>query len=109
MNSVPATLAAVCAKVDDGFAQFFREHGFEVDWDFSKRDGARWYEISIDGKMLCQVDMHTPLVEFLADLPVFAAGDQSTRGIGKTDYECRGPHANIVVLYERLKAAGGVA
>jgi hypothetical protein len=58
--------------------------------------------------MLCQVDMHTPLAEFLADLPIFAAGDQSTRGIGPTDYECRGPHKNIVALYEHLKAAGGV-
>jgi hypothetical protein len=100
------TLAAVCAKVDDGFARFFREHGFEVDWDFSKRDGAHWYEINLNGKMLCQVDMHTPLAEFLADLPVFAAGDQNTRGIGSTAYKCYGPHANIVALYAHLKAAG---
>jgi hypothetical protein len=105
MAFVPATLAGVAAQVDDEFARFFRGLGFQVDWDFSRRDGARWYEILDDGKLLCQVDMHAPLAEFLGDLPHFAAGGQDARGIGPTHYECRGPHANVVVLYERVKAS----
>jgi hypothetical protein len=99
--SAPTTLAEVTAQVDDEFARFFRALGFQVDWDFSKRDGLRWYEIIDDGKLLCQVDMHVSLSEFLADLPHFAAGGQ--RGVGPTNYECRGAHANIIVLYERVK------
>lgn len=76
-------------RVDDEVTAFFRDLGYEVDWDFSNRTGVHWYEISAaDGDLICQIDMGVALDVIVGDLCALAAGRPMQEAI---DYIISGP------------------
>ena len=87
--------------VNDEFSQYFRGLGYVVSWDFNKQ--GRWYEIldPITSKMLCQVDLGTPLVYFLEDLEQFVQGKEGT---SPSDYVCAFASDDAMnAIYHKIK------
>jgi hypothetical protein len=75
----------ITENIDDEFSRFFESLGYQISWDFDRR--SRWYEI-LDpdtGKLLCQVDIGTPVSDFLEDLEQFVCGKDGT---SSHDYVC---------------------
>jgi hypothetical protein len=68
---------------DDEFANFFRGLGFEVDHDFSAREGKKGYEMRLGGALVMQIDMGVPLAHVLEDLPLLA---ENKPGTSASDY-----------------------
>ena|SRR3990167_4343409 len=48
------------------FAKYFKNLGYDYSWDFSKRDGMRWYELYKNGELFLQVEM-VPLQDIIKD------------------------------------------
>jgi hypothetical protein len=97
-------IAALTAKATGHLPDFFRSLGYEVDWDFSKRTGKKWYEILDGDRMVFQIDEWATVEEFLRDLPAFAAGERDPEKIGPefdVTYEVRCP--NIEDMRECLR------
>ena len=107
MSDVHApSLAFLTSKVDDDFARYFRQLGFDVTWDFSQRTGERWYEIYDGDRLLCQAIPigGVPVDDFLEDITCFVAG--RTNGTSKSDWSCRCDDNNkLKLILDRVAAA----
>ena len=83
---------------DDSAAQVFRSLGYGVDWDYSRKTGRRWYEISKNGALFVQVDMGVPLAHIQQDFRVVLAGC----GKGSpSDYTISGPESEELDTFMR--------
>ena len=86
--------------VDDEVSQYFRNLGFGVTWDFSRDHRECWYEIlDTHGRLLCQIDMGTPLAAVLEDLPLLTAGKPGTSTM---DYTINGTLETLALVCKRL-------
>jgi hypothetical protein len=92
---VTLDLAAICPDVDDPFALFFLDLGYDVravQGPKKLRGGGKrstvdcWYELYDGGALALQISMPSPPVaELIADLPRFIDDEP---GVGPTDYWC---------------------
>jgi hypothetical protein len=77
---------------DGEVRDYFEKLGYDVSWDFNKRSGERWWEISNkNGKLIVQIDMDVPLSDIVEDICQF---HQGKLGTSKSDYELSGPESD---------------
>jgi hypothetical protein len=65
-------------------AEYFRDLGYQVTWDFKQSAFERWYEIMDGGKLAVQIDMGIPLADIIEDFLCFYQGKEGT---SKSDYK----------------------
>jgi hypothetical protein len=102
-------LAQLTAKAEGSLPDLFRKLGYEVDWDFSRRGGDRWYEILDKGRMVFQIDDWCTVEKFLADLPRLASADvySTEEERDEAEWEIRCPNfADIQECFRRAQAGG---
>ena len=71
------------AEIKDEFSDYFRGLGYTVTWDRDRHTGTEYYELVLSGVLVCQVDLETPLSDFLDDLPFLIVGQA---GPSKSNY-----------------------
>jgi hypothetical protein len=77
------------SSINDEVSTFFRSLGYEVDWDFKRSTGERWYEIiGSDGYMIAQIDMGVPLTAIIEDLTCWHHGKKGTSNV---DFKVNAP------------------
>lgn len=74
--------------LDQEVRDYFRALGYTVNWDFNQKTGEIWHEISLNGNLVCQIDMGIPLVAIIEDLKCFA---RNLPGTSKYDYKINMP------------------
>ena len=62
----------------DPFVVFFSGLGYQVSWDFSRRYGKSWYEISDVVGLIAQIDMGVPLGHVIEDMTALSEGRDGT-------------------------------
>ncbi len=89
----------------DEVSEFFKDLGYEVDWDF-KHGGNSWWEIGSSGKIICQIDMNVPLAHIIEDMTCWAEGRPTT---SPSDWELRGPNSKrLSYLLQAVRRAGEI-
>lgn len=63
---------------NDSLPEFFANLGYEVDFDFSRNNQESWYEILLNGKLVCQIDANAPLSAVIEDLSCWHLGKDAT-------------------------------
>lgn len=69
MMAYPVELTVGQNKLSNSdYKTFFKERNWQHTWDFDKHTGDYWHNVLYNKKIIMQIDMEVPLVNFIKDL-----------------------------------------
>ena len=68
--------------------KFCKKYNIECSWDFSKKDGTKWSEVFIDGRMVFQFEHTTTEKQFIEVINLFTENfkNEATEKIDGDDF-----------------------
>lgn len=87
---------------DDEIARYFTKLGYQVSWDFSRREGVEWYEISDDRNELLQIDMGVSLKALREDMICWSKDEEGTSDEDYAVHSTRWKTAAVKALLKKV-------
>lgn len=88
----PVSMIEAIQEKEGEVKDYFEKLGYDVSWDFNRRDNEKWWEIlDEDGLCIVQIDMEIPLSDILEDICQFHLGKEGT---SKSNYKISGPDSD---------------
>lgn len=100
--SMQYALSSNPSRNDKGVTKYFKSLGYDISWDFNRRDREEWYEILLDDKLVAQIDTGVPLADIYMDFCEFAKGKRM--GVSKSDYKVCGNGPAFEAMLKKVAA-----